>query len=157
MAKGTDERGKLSELKLCEIVGVTQQRRQALVRRGLLDPAPSGGCSQTDAVELATLEHLGRSLSPRELAVAWGELRPQLRTIVAKGRLDIVFDRELGSAQIVRDDQALRVAVIGGRPMRVIEVGPRLQEVLDAFRRWAAVPVTVPPKTKASRKNASAS
>jgi hypothetical protein len=70
--------------------------------------------------------------------------------------LDIVFDRELGAAQIVRDDQALRTAVISGRPMRVVEVGPRLQEVLDAFRRWAAMPTAVPPKTRASRRNSRA-
>jgi hypothetical protein len=157
MVKGTDERGKLSELKVCEIVGISQQQRQSRVRRGLLDPAPSDGCGQTDVVEMATLEHLGRHLSPSELAVAWNELRPQLSSILPKGRLDVVFDRELGSAQIVRDDQALRAAVISGRPVLVIELGPRLLEVLDAFRRWTAVPATTPPKRKAQRRGSRAS
>lgn len=156
MAKGTDERGKLSELKLCEIVGVTQQQRQGLVRRGLLDTAPAGGCGQTDLIELATLERLGRQLSPSEVAVAWTELRSQLAGILPKGRLDIVFDRELGSTRIVRDDEALRAAVISGRPVRVIELAPRLQEVLDAFRRWTALPATTPQKTKARRRDSSA-
>ena len=136
MAKRADVRGKLSELKLCELVGVTQQYRQSLVRRGLLDAARAAGCGQTDAIELAALNALARHLSPSELAVAWTELRSQLRDVVPKGRLDVVFDHELGSAQIVRDDGALRTAVINGRPVRAVELGPRLQEVLDAFRRW---------------------
>lgn len=155
MTKETDGRGKLSELKLCEIVGVTQQQRQALVRRGLLDPAPSGGCSQTDVIELATFEHLGKHLSPSELAVAWNELLPRLGSILPKGRLDVVFDRELGSAEIVRDDQTLRSAVISGRPVRVIELAPRLQEVLDAFRRWASAPTAAPKKRASQRSRAS--
>jgi hypothetical protein len=157
MAKGTDERGKLSELKLCELVGVTQQYRQSLVRRGMLDAAPATGCTQTDAIELATFGCLGRHLSPSELAVAWSELRPKLRGVVAKGRLDVVFDRELGSTEIVRDDQALRDAVISGRPMLVVEIGPRLQEVLDGFRRWAAVPTTTPKRTSTRRRDSRAS
>jgi hypothetical protein len=156
MTKGSDERGKLSELKLCELVGVTQQHRQSLVRRGMLDAAPAAGCSQTDAIELATLASLGRHLSPSELAVAWSELRLQLRDVVPKGRLDVVFDRELGSTQIVRDDQALRTAVISGRPMRIVELGPRLQEVLDAFRRWAAIPTSAPRGTSNRRRDSHA-
>lgn len=156
MAKGTDERGKLSELKLCELVGVTQQHRQSLVRRGMLEMAPPVGCSQTDAIELATLNALARHLSPSELAVAWSELRPQLRAVVPKGRLDVVFDRELGSTEIVRDDQTLRRAVISGRSMRVVELGPRLQEVLDAFRRWSAVPKSAPRRTGTRRRDSRA-
>lgn len=156
MAKRTDEHGTLSELRLCEIVGVTQQQRQALVRRGLLDPAPSDGCRQIDAIELATLECVGRYLSPSEQVVAWNELRSQLGSIVPKGRLDVVFDRELGAARLVRDDQALRSAVISGRPVRVIELAPRLQEVLDAFRRWSGVSTTPPVTNSASRRSSRA-
>lgn len=137
MVRGADALPRVSELKLCELVGVSQQHRQSLVRRNMLDRPAKAGCTATDAVELATIERLARHLTPSELAVAWKELRPQIRDIVPKGRLDVVFDRELGSTEVVRDDGSLRAAVISGRTVRVIELGPRLQEVLDGFRRWA--------------------
>jgi hypothetical protein len=137
MARRTDAGPRLSELKLCELVGVSQQYRQSLVKRDMLAPAGRSGCAATDAVELATVELLGRHLRPGEVAVAWNDLRFQMRGIVPKGRLDVVFDCQLGSALVVRDDTALRQAVVTGRPVRVIELGPRLQEVLDAFRRWS--------------------
>jgi hypothetical protein len=140
MSRSTDEGLRVSELKLCELVGVSQQYRQSLVQRGLLARAGRSGCTATDAVELATIERLGHHLRPGEVAVAWKDLRPQMRTIVPKGRLDVVFDSQLGSAAIVRDDATLRQAVVSGRPVLVVELGPRLQEVLDAFRRWSDAP-----------------
>jgi hypothetical protein len=98
MSRSTDEGLRVSELKLCELVGVSQQYRQSLVKRGLLARAGRSGCTATDAVELATIERLGHHLRPGEVAVAWKDLRPQMRTIVPKGRLDVVFDSQLGSA-----------------------------------------------------------
>ena len=139
MARSTDAPRRLSELRLCELVGVSQPYRQSLVKRKMLEP-PKAGCTAADAVELATIERLARHLTPSELTVAWKELRPRLRDMVPKGRVDVVFDRELGSTEIVRDDAGLRAAVISGRVVRVIELGPRVQEVLDGFRRWAAAP-----------------
>jgi hypothetical protein len=51
-----------------------------------------------------------------------------------------VFDRELGTVTFARTDAELRAAVTSGRPVNVIELGPRLEEILDAFTRWAAAP-----------------
>ncbi len=155
MAKRVDDGLRLSELKLCEIVGVSQPHRQSLVKRKMLDPPSPRGCGASDAVELATLERLGRHLSPSEVAVAWKELRPRLRELVPKGRFDVVFSRELGGVEIVRDDATLRAAVIGGGPVQVIELGPRLQEVLDAFRRWAEVTPYTPPRQARARSKTS--
>lgn len=153
MAKRTDAASRLSELKLCELVGVSQQQRQSLVRRNMLDAGRREGCTATDAVELATIERLAHHLSPSELAVAWKQLRPLIRELLPRGRLDVVFDRELGCAKMVRDDAELREAVLGGRPVRVIELGPRLQEVLDGFRRWAEA--SAPAATPARRRRTS--
>ncbi|MDQ2983078.1 MAG: hypothetical protein M3R70_03995 [Actinomycetota bacterium] len=152
-----DDRLRLSELKLCEIVGVSQPYRQSLVKRKMLEPAPQSGCSPNDAVELAILERLGHHLSPSEVAVAWKQLRPRIRELVPKGRLDLVFSRELGGAELARDDASLRTAVIGGRPVRVLELGPRLQEVLDAFRRWAEAAPFTPPRQVPARSRSKSS
>ena len=156
MTGRTDDALRLSELKLCELVGVSQQHRQSLVKRKMLTAAGNVGCTATDAVELATLERLSHHLSPSELAVAWKELRPRMREIVPKGRVDIVFDRELGSAEIARDDAAVRQAAISGRPVQVVELGARLQEVLDAFRRWALAPSLVATRARGARSDSGA-
>src|SRR5437867_13150629 len=123
MGRRVDDRRRLSELKLCEIVGVSQPYRQSLVKRKMLEPPPQSGCSANDAVELATLERLGHHLSPSEVAVAWKQLRPRLRELVPKGRLDVVFSRELGAVEIARDNASLRTAVTGGKPVQVLELG----------------------------------
>lgn len=134
----TDGTKRLSEAKLCEIVGVSQQYRQSLCRRELIQPAGRGGCARTDAIELAAIERLTHHLSPNEVGVAWGQLRGQLRKTLPGGQLDVVFDRALGTATIARTDADLRAAVISGRAVLVVELGPRLQEVLDAFNRWTS-------------------
>lgn len=128
---------RLSELKVCEIVGISQQKRQSLVKRELLNAVDRRGCSVMDAVELAAIERLSHHLSPSDIAASWVGLQTQIRSLVPRGRIDVVFDRQLGQARIVRDDEALRGAVAIGRPVQVIELGPRLEEVAEAFQRWA--------------------
>lgn len=134
----TDSTRRLSEAKLCEIVGVSQQYRQSLGRRKLLERTRRDGCTRTDAIELAAIERLSHHLSPHEVAVAWRQLRQLLREALPGRRLDVVFDRALGTATVVRSDAELRAAVMSGRAINVVELGPRLQEVIDAFNRWAS-------------------
>jgi hypothetical protein len=147
MGAHADSTRRLSEAKLCEIVGVSQQYRQSLGRRKLVDRAGRSGCTRTDAIELAALERLTHHLSPNEVVVAWRQLREQLRETLPGGRLDVVFDRALGAATTVRSHAELRAAVVCGRAVIVVELSPRLQEVLDAFNRWtaAAAPPAEPP------------
>jgi hypothetical protein len=136
---------------------VSQQYRQALGRRKLLDRAGRGGCTRTDAIELAAIDRLSHHLSPNEVVVAWRQLGQQLRETLPGGRLDVVFDRALGMATIVRSDGELRAAVIIGRAVNVVELGPRLQEVIDAFNRWAsASAVTGEPRARRGRQSRSA-
>jgi hypothetical protein len=151
MTRRTDDSSRVSESKLCDLVGVSQQYRQSLVRRKLVQRAQRAGCTRGDAVELATIELLSRRLAPKELAVAWSELHPQLKAVFPKGRLDVVFDRELGTMVLARSDTELRAAVVSGRAVNVIEVGPRLQEVLDAFDRWASAGVGPPAARTSTR------
>lgn len=134
----TDNTRRLSEAKLCEVVGVSQQYRQSLSRRNLLERTGRVGCTRTDAIELAAIERLSHHLSPNEVVVAWRQLRQLLRETLPGRRLDVVFDRALGTTTVVRSDAEVRAAVISGRAVNVVELGPRLQEVIDAFNRWAS-------------------
>jgi hypothetical protein len=131
------ETSRVPESRVCEIVGIKQQRRRALVKKGLLDPTGKGGSTIQETMELATLVRLLQALSPTEAGVAWNSLRPMLRETIPGTRFDVVYDKQLGSIQVVRGDEELRQAVIHGRPVQVIELGSRLVEVADAFRRWA--------------------
>ena len=142
MASRTDSTRLLSEAKICEIVGVSQQYRQSLIKRKLIAAASHRGCSRTDAVELAAIEHLSHRLTPAEVTVAWRQLGSQLRDTVPRGRIDVVFDRSLGTATLVRSDAELRAAVTSGRAVNVLELGPRLEEVLEAFTRWVDATTT---------------
>ena len=122
---------------MCEIVGVTQQRRQALVGRGLLGKTPATGASIHDAIELASLVALSDRLEPSAVAVAWEQLRPTLREVIGS-RVDVIFDVQLGTITVAQSADQLRELVAHGRPVRVIALGERLQAVRDGFRRWAA-------------------
>jgi ribosomal protein L34E len=90
-----------------------------------------------DAIELALIQSLSGALSPREVAVAWRQVRGAMSTRVPGERLDLVFDRQLGLATLVASDQELVNAVQHGRPVQVVQLGKRLREVRDAFGRWA--------------------
>jgi hypothetical protein len=154
IASSTDSTGRISEAKLCEIVGVSQQYRQSLARRKLLERKSRDGCTRTDAIELAAIHRLSHHLSPNEVAVAWRQLRELLRETLPGRRLDVVFDRALGTTTVVRSDAELRAAVISGRAVNVVELGPRLQEVIDAFNRWT--PATGEARARRSRQSRSA-
>jgi hypothetical protein len=129
-----DER--LSASKICEIVGVSLQQRQALIRRKLLAREPRRGCSIVDALQLAAISSLADRLSPSAVAVVSPFVRESLGAAVPGRRFDVVFHMQLGEVVVARDNESLRAAVAHGRPVQVIALGERLQEVGDAFRRW---------------------
>lgn len=149
MAGRTDVR--LSEAKICEIVGVSQQQRQQLVARDLLRAAPAEGCSLRDALELAACVLLSEVLELRAARLAWKQLQPELATAVPGKRLDAVFDARLGSLSLARSDAELAALVRTGRPVHVVELGLRLQHVGDAFRRWAEVAAHRPRQRRKGR------
>jgi hypothetical protein len=154
MSGRTDVR--LAEARICEIVGTSQQQRRQLVSRDLLRAAPAAGCTLRDAFELAALVELQDQLETRAARVAWSQLRAQLAELVPGTRLEVVFDLRLGSIRLARSDTELAQAVRVRRPIQVIELGTRLQEVGDAFRRWADVAPFRPPQRGRRRDQRSA-
>ena len=137
MASGRMNTRRLSHSKVCEIVGVSRQQRRALVHRGLLAPGSEEGSGLQDALHLAALVVLSNHLSPTDTAVAWKQLSAELEAAVPGERFDAVFDNSLGLLMIARDSEELRRLVVHGRAVHVLPLAERLQEVGDAFRRWA--------------------
>lgn len=154
MAGRTDVR--LAEAKVCEIVGTSQQQRRQLVSRDLVRAVPAAGCTLRDALELAALVALQDQLDTRAARVAWSQLKPHLAELLPGARLDVVFDLRLGSIRLARSDAELAEAVRTRSPVHVIELGPRLQQVGDAFRLWAEVAPFHPPQRRKRRAQRSA-
>jgi hypothetical protein len=150
MPKRTDVR--LSEAKLCEIAGISQQQRQQLVRRLLLRPAPDAGCSVKDAIELAALLTVQEHLEASTARLAWAQLQPLLDGLIPSVPLEMVFDLRLGVLTLARTDGEVAAATRIAGPVQVVDLGKRLQEAGDAFRRWAEV-LPFEPRQRQSRKN----
>jgi hypothetical protein len=133
---------RLTDRRVCQILGITQQRRQALVKRGLIGRTPKGGASLGNALELAGLLAVVDALGATEGAVAWGQLSPTLRSVVPGPRLDVVYQQRLGVVALARTDADVRRLTADHGPAVVIDLGLRLAAVADAFRRFAAVSPT---------------
>jgi hypothetical protein len=88
---------------------------------------------------LAALLQLQALLEARMARVAWSQLRREMAEVVPGARLDVVVDLRLGQIRLAQSDVELAEAVRVRNPIQVIELGPRLQEIGDAFRRWAEV------------------
>jgi hypothetical protein len=138
---------RLTEAKVCEIVGISQSDRHAQVRRGLLPAAEGKGLGIQDASELAAFQLIRSSMAPSELAVAWPQVRAGIREKIASDRLDFVFDTALGKADLALTHEALASLVATGRPTVVVPLAARIVEVREAYRRWAAT--AAPPKEAA--------
>jgi hypothetical protein len=139
LGSGCLELDRLSERKLCEMIGIPQAQRRALVDRGVLRPVGREGCSLHDAIELAAYQRLAQVLLPREVAVAWEQLREALSRRVPSGTFDLVFDKQMGTAELAFNAREVRRLIAHERPVHLIQLGPRLREISDAFRRWSSV------------------
>jgi uncharacterized protein (DUF2267 family) len=137
-----DDSPRLSEAQVCEINGVSQQYRQTLVRRSLVRPAPSEGCTIRDAIELAAIRTLRDHLSSADAALAAEQLWPILHDAAWGDRLEAVYDRQYKRLDVARDDAQLRILVSHGRPVQVVVLTERLAEVRAAFRRVAGLAAT---------------
>lgn len=137
MPARTDDSSTLSEAQLCEINGVSQQYRQALVRRNLIRRAPTGGCTLMDALELAAIIALSEVLPTGDVPLAVDQLTGLLGSAVPGNRFDVVYDRQYKRLGVARDDEELREMVVHGRPVSVVALAERLAEIGDAFRRVA--------------------
>lgn len=149
MPAGTDGSSRLPESQICEINGVSQQYRQSLVRRGLVRPARSAGCTIRDAVELAAIKALSDALTASDATVAAKQITALLSDAVPGPRLDAVYDRQYKRLDLARSDAELRGLVIHGRPVTVVALAEPMAAVGDAFRRLAQL------RTSGSRRGAS--
>lgn len=138
--KSREPPNRLTESKVCEIVGISQPDRHAQVRRGLLTAAQGRGLGIQDASELAAFQLIRSSLGPSELAVAWPQVRARIRESIAPNYLDFVFDTALGKADLAQTRDALVSLVATGRPTVVVPLAERIGEVREAYRRWASTP-----------------
>jgi hypothetical protein len=125
----------LSEAQICELVGTSQQRRQAWVSRKLLRKTRKSGCGLRDALELAQLLRLIEVLGPTDAVVAWGQVREQCASPFPTATLDVIFDLELKTAAVLTDSAGVRAVIEHGRPVRLVTLAPRRAEITVAFRR----------------------
>jgi hypothetical protein len=127
----------LTEAQICELCGTSQQRRQSLVKRGLLRKVATPGCVVHDALELAQLLLLIGTLGPTDAALAWRQVRGELQAQSTGDELNVLFDTELKQASVLEGSKGLRALMDHGRPVRLVALAARRSEIAVAFRRVA--------------------
>jgi hypothetical protein len=128
---------RLSETQVCEINGVSQQYRQSLVKRELVQAAGKG-CTLPDALELAVIKAFNDALPTSDATLATRQMKEVLADLIPGERLDAIYDRQYKRLAIARTDGDLRALVAHGRPVSVIPLSDRMAAVGDAFRRLLA-------------------
>jgi hypothetical protein len=106
-------------------------------------PGPKG-LTVVGALELAALDGLTGYLTPREVAVAWGQVREGVTSTFLGTPAGCGLPQTAREATAVSSPEALREAVAHGRPVQVIPLGARLEEVSRAFQRWAGAGLSSP-------------
>ena len=154
MPARADDAGRLTEAQICEIAGTSQQRRQSWVARELLRKPPRGGCGLRDALGLAQLLRLVEVIGPTDGVAAWQQSRDELEQPFAADVLDVVFDLELKEAVVLRDSHLVAELIAHGRPVRLVRLAPRREEIRAAFQRLCEA--IAPPASAGSRASATA-
>lgn len=142
------DRPRLSESQICEISGCSLQRRQHWVKRGLLKPTPSSGCGLRDALSLAQLLRLIDVLGPTDGVLAWSQVRGGLDQPFGAEVVGVLYDMQLKTAVVAGDATDVRKAIIHGRPVRLVELGPRHAEITEAFRRVGQAAAAASPASR---------
>jgi hypothetical protein len=131
IADGSDD-GTLPARRLCALTGVAPQTRQEWADRGLLARKKRYG--QLDLVEQSVLAIVLRTIPKGEVAVAWEQVRPELRSLVPTPDLVLVWDPKDRRATLVRGDVAVARSVLLGRPVYAIAIGDDLVRAREAFQ-----------------------
>jgi hypothetical protein len=134
MAQPADGTG-LSETQICELAGVTRQRRESWVDRGLLEEAPASGCRLREALDVAQLRALISALGPTDGVAAWQQTGEEIAAIAAEERVGVLFDLERKRAELVDEEAKLSEKINHGRPVRLVDLGEVRREVGAAFAR----------------------
>jgi hypothetical protein len=137
LATATDGKT-LTEGQICQLGGVSHQRRKTWVERKLLREPPAEGCHRSDARGLAQLRLLFDVLGPTDGAAAWQQVSAEIEADETGGVLDILFDIELKQATVVRKRNLVGGLVAHGRPVRLVALAGRRAEIDAAFDRLCA-------------------
>lgn len=125
----------LSESQVCEIIGVSRQRRQQWVDKQLLPRSPAEGCGLAEALAAAQLAALIGTLGPTDGVIAWQQLRDELEDDSPLDRLDVLFDLQHKQALVLEDRQTVGDLICHGRPVRLVELGRLREEIAEAHGR----------------------
>jgi hypothetical protein len=145
---GRTDLPRLSESQICEIAGCSLQRRQHWVKRGLLKAAAASGCGLRDALALAQLLRLIDVLGPTDGVLAWSQVRDRVGQPFGAEVVDVLYDMQLKTAVVAGQATDVRRAIIHGRPVRLVELGPRRAEITEAFRRVGQATAAAPPSSR---------
>jgi hypothetical protein len=146
MAKTSDAR--ISAEQLCQLLGVAHQTRQQWQKRGWVAPIPNGA-RLVETLELAAFVAINHALRPRNVAIAWPQVQPELKTRIPGEEIDVVFDMQIRRATVASSLEELADYVRVGHPVHVVRLGPPLRQARDAFALLASPPPTpYQPETK---------
>lgn len=143
LSMGTDGET-LSESQICQLAGVSHQRRKNWVERKLLREPPADGCHLSDARSLAQLRLLVDVLGPTDGAAAWQQVSATVEADETNDVLDILFDLELKQATVVHERNLVGGLLAHGRPVRLVALAGRRAEIDAAFDRLRAAVATRP-------------
>lgn len=139
---------KLSETQICELAGVSRQRREGWVDRELLRETPAGGCELTDALAVAQLGALIAALGPTDGVAAWQQVIEEFEDCAIGETVDVLFDLQRKHAMVVGKREMLGELIDHGRPVRLVPLGPLRAEVAAAFDRLRVAVQTRPARAK---------
>jgi hypothetical protein len=137
MADDDSTRNRVAGSRLCELCGINRQTRDKWADGGLL--RKRAAYEQLDLIEAVVLKLLLATLRKNEAKVAWMQLRPQLRSVVAGGDLTLVRDGQRRAADLALTAEDVLSLVRHGRPVQVLHLGPVVEDARAAFRREVAL------------------
>src|SRR5712691_8360711 len=99
---------------LYRVSGVSRSNHPNWVEKELVEPSVDGFYRELDLIETTVLSELVRKMGFTDSLKAWSQVRPLLKQSLPRGRLDVVFDYVIGTAELVQDDPTLADVVRDG-------------------------------------------
>ena len=128
----------LTAEELCDICGVTPNKRQAWSRDGEL--RQRRGFEELDAVELTTYAALREIAGPSRAKAAWADLRGELARLLLDTPRDVwivVEAKGVMRHRLVVRTRDLARAIEHGRPVHVLQLRPLVDAARAAYREVA--------------------
>jgi len=119
--------------KACEVLGVSRQRRDGWVKDKLILGDTKGRTSLSEVLDCAAFIALVGALGFDDARIAWMQVRDACRANRDGVRLDVVVDLQYKETFLATSDDAIGEKVRHGRPVKVVAIGDRLNEVRAAF------------------------